>query len=318
MQAIKRLRSDGVSIRDVAYRVNVAKSTVQSVIKKNYATFQVKAGRKPLLSARQERKLVVESKRNPFLTANELRHSQNLQTTASVDTVKRILRKNGLFGRISARKPALTKRQIKKRKEFCIARRDWNTTDWSRIIFSDECPLYLGRNGRQYVRRVQNSRHRPSNCTGTVKFAKILMVWGAIRSDGKRILHRCEGNVDALQYQAILSQALPEIYRARNVLQQDGASCHRARSTSRFLRMRQVRILNDWPAQSPDLNIIENMWFFLQERLKKRVLNNLDELWEAAKEEWEAIPNDKVLDLYHSLPRRVEVIIRNRGKNSRY
>ena len=54
--------------------------------------------------------------------------------------------------------------------------------------------------------------------TETTKFPRSIMVWGAIRSDGKRVIFRCTNNVDSKQYQDILKCQLPKIF------QQDGAS----------------------------------------------------------------------------------------------
>jgi hypothetical protein len=58
-----------------------------------------------------------------------------------------------------------------------------------------------------------------------------------------------------------------------------------------------------WTANSPDLNIIENLWAILKRRLKawKVKPRNLDELWEAAEAEWYDIPDSTVHKLYESL-----------------
>ena len=61
----------------------------------------------------------------------------------SVDTIKRVLRENYLFGRISTNKPNLSVRQIKFRSMWCKSRQKWNETDWSKFIYTDEsCLLY--------------------------------------------------------------------------------------------------------------------------------------------------------------------------------
>lgn len=82
----------------------------------------------------------------------------------------------------------------------------------------------------------------------TVKFSPSLMVWGAIRSDGCKILHICEGNVNSQKYQDILNLNLPQIYNTRYIFQQDGATCHTSQATTKFLLERSIRVLQKWPS----------------------------------------------------------------------
>ena len=44
-----------------------------------------------------------------------------------------------------------------------------------------------------------------------------------------------------------------------------------------------------WPAQSPDLNPIEHLWFLLKRRLAKypKSAKGITELWERVQVEWE-------------------------------
>jgi len=81
------------------------------------------------------------------------------------------------------------------------------------------------------------------------------MVWGAIRVDGKIILIKCPPSLCSSEYQKILGKGLSVVYDSEIVFMHDGAPCHRSAST---LDSRNVCLLSDWPAQSPDLNIIEN------------------------------------------------------------
>ena len=47
---------------------------------------------------------------------------------------------------------------------------------------------------------------------------------------------------------------------ANAVFQQDGARCHTAVSTMRWFQSREVECLREWPANSPDLSPVEQIW----------------------------------------------------------
>ena len=49
------------------------------------------------------------------------------------------------------------------------------------------------------------------------------MLWGAIRSEGSRVLVRCDEKMNSEAYQRILAQNLNNIYHTRYIFQQDGA-----------------------------------------------------------------------------------------------
>lgn len=53
-------------------------------------------------------------------------------------------------------------------------------------------------------------------------------------------------------------------------LMQDGASIHTSAYTSEYLTDNKVNLLPNWPAYSPDINPIENVWAFLKSDLKKK------------------------------------------------
>ena len=79
-------------------------------------------------------------------------------------------------------------------------------------------------------------------------------------------------------------------------------------------------MLPNWPAQSPDLNPIENLWDELQRRLRKRNPRpaNKHELYTALKEEWERIPRKIYKKLIDSMPRRVQECIEKNGSPTSY
>jgi len=55
------------------------------------------------------------------------------------------------------------------------------------------------------------------------------------------------------------------------IFQDDNAPVHRARSVMEYRLKNKIKTLT-WPAQSPDLNIIKNVW----QRLKRQLQNKVD------------------------------------------
>ncbi len=74
----------------------------------------------------------------------------------------------------------------------------------------------------------------------------------------------------------------------------------------------------EWPAQSPDLNIIENLWSFLGKKLKNCDIKNKDDLRREVKRIWQEIPLEYIRKLYHIIPNRLELLIRNKGGHIPY
>ncbi|CAM4573662.1 unnamed protein product [Leuciscus chuanchicus] len=139
------------------------------------------------------------------------------------------------------------------------------------------------------------------------------MVWGYIQYGGVREICRVEGNINSLKYQEILATSYIPNHKRGQILQQDGAPSHTSISTSKFLKAKKIKMLQDWPAQSPDMNIIEHMWGRMKEEAWKTKPKNIDELWEACKTAFFAIPDDFINKLYESLPNRMDAVLQAHG-----
>ena len=85
------------------------------------------------------------------------------------------------------------------------------------------------------------------------------MVWGYIRYGGARNICRVDGNIDSVKDQEILASSYIPDHKKGQTFQQDGAPCHTSASTKKFLRLKKIKVLEGWPAQSPDMNIIEHV-----------------------------------------------------------
>ena len=103
------------------------------------------------------------------------------------------------------------------------------------------------------------------------------------------------------------------------VFQQDNAPIHTARLTRSWLNIHRVRTL-PWPARSPDLNIIENIWgeLFRHVYKRERRFQTLDELEGNIREAWASVSTDFLFKLYHSMSRRLIQVIEQKGAETRY
>jgi len=114
------------------------------------------------------------------------------------------------------------------------------------------------------------------------------------------------------EYQQILKDGLlstiEEQYpEANTIFQQDLAPMHISRSTKKWLTERNIEIL-PWPANSHDLNLIENVW----NDIKKDIMNekvlprNKAELKSVITRVWDNFSENTIDKLITSMPRRWE------------
>ena len=76
--------------------------------------------------------------------------------------------------------------------------------------------------------------------------------------------------------------------------------------------------MSDWPPQSPDIKIIQNMWAILKRNVRKHNASTLLQLWNVIRDEFYNIPTSYIVNLYEFLPRRLKSIRVAKGYNSKY
>jgi len=99
--------------------------------------------------------------------------------------------------------------------------------------------------------------------------------------------------------------------------QQDNDPKHMSRIAKAFLAETFPEVL-EWPANSPDLTPIENLWSIVKHNVEKRIPTNISELNQYLVEEWEKIPSFMLSNLGLSMNRRCQMIIDNNGERFNY
>ncbi len=100
---------------------------------------------------------------------------------------------------------------------------------------------------------------------------------------------------------------------SRCLFQQDNAKPHTAAITTAWLRGRRVRVLN-WPACSPDLSPIVNIWHIIKRKIRQSWPRILQQLESYIRQEWDQIPTPKLQKLITSMPRRLQTDLKRSGE----
>lgn len=99
------------------------------------------------------------------------------------------------------------------------------------------------------------------------------------------------------------------------MFQDDNAPIHRDKDVENYKTRNNINFIT-WPAQSPDLNIMENVWLKLKRRLRCPAENirTAAEISQAITQEWQVLAVEYIHSIYRSLPRRIRKVIRVIGE----
>ncbi|OCK87777.1 uncharacterized protein K441DRAFT_592595 [Cenococcum geophilum 1.58] len=73
-----------------------------------------------------------------------------------------------------------------------------------------------------------------------------------------------------------------------------------------------------WPANSPDLNPIENVWRLLKRRVAKRCPHTLKELKQCVEEEWAALELSDFAKYIGNIKERCQAVVDAKGGHMKW
>ena len=174
---------------------------------------------------------------------------------------------------------------------------------WYSVVFTDQTRVKLTSDGIVRVFRRKSTRYN-ENVTNASTDRRCIMYWGAIRSDGQKILVKCPNTLNS--YLDFLNRYNEKMHFPGLVFQQNNAPVHTASTIKNFSLENEWQVL-DWPPYSPDLNIIMNLWAIVKRRLAEQTVL-WENLYEKVQELWNSIDLETIQKLYDSIPDRLKAV----------
>jgi hypothetical protein len=221
----------------------------------------------------------------------------------------------------------LTQAHMDKRVLFCQLRA---LELWPMWVFSDEYTFCINaKRGLYYYAR----RREDVPVMETTKYAASFHVFAAITRDGVLSLRFYDDSLNSKEHCRLLKLVFNELAEKRNglpcIFQHDNSSYSTSEYTQDWLQDNEhvqsglIRPLNpgEWPAYSPDLNIIEN----LMAHVKHETERSLAKLGPGVErcvtlyrnhllDQWAAVRPEIIKNLYDSLPQRCLDVIAKKGR----
>lgn len=247
---------------------------------------------------------------------------RELQLPVSARTVRRRLDEVGLLGRVQQEEHAYTDATLRSRISFAEGYSRWTEDDWARVVFSDETHFHLGHHGREYVQRPVGAGLDPKYTLKTERLKGKVSLWGCICAGGLGHAELYVDSLDARRYQSILALNLvPSAHqfwpRGQWWFQQDNWTVHTAGTSQAWFHNHGIDLI-DWPAWSPDLNPIENLWSDLKRRVYAHHPQTMEELEDWIGKEWAATDLNFISHICRSMPRRLQLLLDNNGHKISY
>ena len=316
-RVILALRRKKMKLQEIADVVNRHVSSVHRVVKAGITQkAPSKRGSKKKIGERTRRVIIRQAKLGSG-GAKKLKAA--LQLPAGVRTIQRyISQAPGMKFKKIRRGPMLLPRHRSARRIWADEHDGLDDFWWSNVMFSDEKKWNMdGPDGYRHwvdTRATQPVHVRRHTGGGSV------MIWGGFCGGKKTTLKFLNGRVNLVVYVQTLEDHLQPSFDAETqIVQQDNASSHTSRFTKSWLQREGIEVL-PWPALSPDLNPIENVWGYMTAAVyaNGRQFYSEEALKKAIQKVWDEIPDAYLASLVKSMPKRVQLLKEVRGKQLPY
>ena len=314
---------EGLKVADIAHKTGFDRQFINRWIKKFESGEPIEEGKRtghPRKLDKQVEQLLEHTmrgkrRRSSRIVARDLKRRKIADISHM--TVQRAAHRLGMRPFRRRKTSRLTKQYMMQRFKFAKSSKN---KDWSAVVFSDEHKFkqFKGGNPAHDIVWAKSASEVPVK--EIERWGLTLDAWAGISSRGKTKLMLYEGTLKANGYQNILEKALLpaakewfEDEKEGWELQQDKASCHTAKSTTRFLEEKGIAVVEGWPTKGDDINPMENLWAILDERLEKKKFTTKQGMKKAVTAIWKDIDEELLNKLIQSIPDRLRRIVKAKG-----
>jgi len=313
---IMKFSEAGKSAAQISKELSIPRSTVRSTIKPSYKKKGLHPGPSPVVSKLNE-KSIAEAVRKIRKSGERITSKKVLNRTrlqVSTKTIQRTLRKCNMRYKKIPQKIELNDDHKRKRIEIA---KQWifDGVQFKNVIFTDEKKFNLDGpdNFCTWINENMALTRNRRQCGGGG-----IMVHGAMGYDGYFRITKIQGNLNGTQYLEVFQNLTSDLnarYKEFTIMQ-DNAPVHKCKAVTSFIASAGIKII-PWPARSPDLNLIENVWHMMADYVyNNHQYRSLDHLLQAIYDAAEIIQKEKIdviKSLYHGFPDRIEKLFKKDG-----
>lgn len=287
-------------------------------------TTKIKSGPSRKIAAEDGERILEYVDRHPLTTSLQI--LENLNLNCCPRTVRNFLHTNAIHCRHPAKKIELHEHHAQARLNFAVQNVDRN---WGCVIFTDEKVFSTSQDTRKLVWRPNGTRFERKHTVKVRRSSRISAAyWGWMSAAGPGELVRIDTRMNAEEYIRILEDVLLPSVRLLYpepmpiTLVQDNSAVHTSRVVRHWFEAHPDVEVLPWPAKSPDLNPIENLWAAMCQMWDRRDVatprdrpslhNHVTEIWENFRGK-PICPN-----LIASMPGRLRQVIDHNGYWSKY
>lgn len=320
---------NGIKVSEIAKKYNCHRNSILYQLKKKNKigtlnTVQRK-GRKRVTSKREDSTIRRIIEQNPSSSINDVVKDFNLlrpeNNKISYSTIERRLKEANYKTYTMGKQFYISKKNKKIRLQFATEYFNKSLDFWKKILWTDECTVSLdGTYGKKFYRSKTGRKKDQVIYTRHSSGGK-LMIWGCISYNGIGPIVELSKKVNSYEYLNIINEyAVPAgdtLIGSDFILQQDNAPIHTSKVVKDFIKEIGQNILK-WPPQSPDLNVIENVWHILKSRSPQQLGRSKEETWNDINKVWDEISLEYCRTLIESIPRRLQEVIKAKGGPTSY